>query len=59
MSDRRDDSKPVAPDKRPYRQPRLFLYGDVAKLTRAKDFTSMTRDGAIGMWWGLDVPLRS
>jgi hypothetical protein len=59
MSERKDKGKKPRLERRPYHQPRLTIYGDVNRLTRAMDFTSPTADGATGMWGPFTLPLRS
>jgi hypothetical protein len=59
MTDKQDKGNRSPLGKRPYHPPQLLIYGDVNKLTRAKDFTSMTNDGSIGMFGPWTLPLKS
>jgi hypothetical protein len=46
-SDKRQP-KPAQPPKRPYRKPRLEVYGGLAKITAAVGHKSGNNDGATG-----------
>jgi hypothetical protein len=39
MTDKQGERNQSRPEKRPYHPPQLYVYGDINKLTRAKDLT--------------------
>jgi hypothetical protein len=60
MTDKQEKRSVSRLGRRPYHSPRFFVYGEFNELTRAKDFASMTEDGATGTWWLImNVPLKS